>query len=99
MILITQLNSRIEEAKQICLKNHKKDNKGKNENKKKNSRSAQNLEHYTDNWKMVNEEKIEALKWIELSIVSDDKKVGTFEWPDISQPRRKIGDEDNEKRK
>ena len=38
--------------------------------------------YYTDTWKIFDKEKIEALKWIELSIASEDRKVGTFEWPD-----------------
>ena len=48
---------------------------------------------------MIDPEKIKALKWIELSIASENKKVGIFEWPDISRPKRKIGDNDNDKNK
>ena len=43
--------------------------------------------------------RIKAFQWIELSIKNQDKKVGTFEWPDTSQPKGKIGDGGNDKDK
>ena len=48
---------------------------------------------------MVSQEEIKVFQWIEVSIKNEDKKVGTFEWPDTSWPERKIGDGDNDKDK
>ena len=46
---------------------------------------------------MVNPEQIKAFQWIVLSIKNQDKKIGTFEWPDTSRPKRKTGDNDKDK--
>ena len=41
--------------------------------------------------------KIEALKRIELSIVNWNNTLGAFQWLDISQPKKKRDDSDNDK--
>ena len=97
--LITHLNSKIEEEKQIFLENNKKENNGKPEMTRKTSKSVQNLEYNTDKWNIGHPKKIVALKWIELSIVNGNNTLEIFEWRDISQPKKKIGDGDNDKDK
>ena len=62
MELISYMKSKIEDEKKIAFKN-KEENKGKSENeKKRNSRSLQNLEYYTDTWKMGNPKKLSSIE-------------------------------------
>ena len=63
------------------------------------TKSVQIWKDYSYNWNMVSHKEIKAFQWIELLIKNQDKKVRTFEWPDTSRPKRKIGDGDNDKDK
>ena len=63
------------------------------------TKSVHILKDYSYNWNVVSQEEIKAFQGIALSIKNQDKKVGAFEWPDTSQPTRKIGDNDNGKDK